>query len=610
MNIEIIHDAGENYGFTEPAETIHPALTEHNRFFKKCIYRCANRFYLAVGYGIANITIVDGEAGLIIIDTAESKEVAQEVMRDFRKTTGNEKPVKCVIYTHNHYDHVGGVKGIVDVEAVESGECCIIANERICCGIRNTASILGNIINIRAAYTFGLLLEKGATGSVNEGIGSKLCIGTSTYIPPTIMFNQRLDKTVEGVRMELYYAPSETDDELFVWFPDDCVLQSADIIMGPCYPNIYSIRGTQDRSAVKWYNAIDHMRTFRAQYLVPSHGIPMEGRQNIEQMLTDYRDAIQWTHDQTVRLMNQGLKPNGLMQRLNRLPEHLAANPWLSEHYGAVAHCVPQIYNGYLGWFQGDPTALQPLPEMDESVRYCEMMGGIEKVYAVAHDNWGKAMAVPKDTDAGKAERVREFTWISTMCTHLIRANPDNKEARELKASCHTELAYMTANPNWRNWYLTSAMELRDLIDYDYLMAMNGVDSDDILSEIPLECFLRGFCVKLDPEKSKGMHYTFGFYIRDTDDICESYALEIRRCVAQFHKPAPETTHYGVIIGRRDCRNLLLNKEDNYEDLIESGRMLFYNETRLEHVRMFFGKFDLVKSAVRITDPAGNGEKK
>ena len=327
-------------------------------------------------------------------------------------------------------------------------------------------------------YSLGLLLPVGPEGLVNSGLGPRLVAGEPSFIAPTKTFDDSLDVVVSGVKMHLAYAPSETDDEIVAWFPDWRLLQSAEVIQGETFPNVHTLRGTKYRDPVKWFKSIDKLRQFHPEYLVPSHGRPMSGASQIEEMLTAYRDAIQYVHDQTIRYMNRGLTPDELVEVVSKLPPHLAANPWLGEFYGTVKHSVRQIYQGYLGWFQGDPTMLDPLPSLERAERYVRMMGGRDAVL---------------------------------------------KEARALKAQALRQLGFQTENTNWRNWYLTSALELEGRVPN---ISGNRLAAPDILKEMPLCNYVEGMTVRLDPIISAGAHLTVAFRLSDKGQSC---ALEVRR---------------------------------------------------------------------------------
>ncbi|ARF10786.1 metallo-beta-lactamase superfamily protein [Hokovirus HKV1] len=551
-------------------ERIHSDLANHSETFKQGIYKINQIFYLAVGYGLSNITMIEGNDGIIIIDTGESFDVASKVFADFSKITN--KPVKCIIYTHNHFDHIAGVKAFTTKEDVENGNVKIYAHRKIMAGIINNASVVGPIINARGISTFGLVLETNASGHINDGIGPRLKPGKATFIHPTDFVDTELDINICNINMRLVYAPSETDDEIFIYFPDHSVIQSADIIMGESYPNLYSIRGTPNRDPIKWYESIDLMRKLKPDYLIPSHGRPLEGKEKVYNMLTAYRDAIQYTHDQSVRWINKGYNADELAEVIPHLPENLN-HPWLQEYYGTVKHSVRQIYAGYLGWFQGDPTFLDPENNKIRARNYIEGFGGRSKVLSIACSS----------IDEGN------YKWAAEILTYLVTFNINDQIARSLKANCLRQLAYKTKNTNWRNWYLTSAKELDNTIDYKLINNAHGCDSQDIIAEIPIPIFLKSLCTKLMAEKSLNTYITMGFNILPKNI---TYYLEIRSCIVEFHDQSVDKVDYIINIEENTLRNIFLRNTTALEE-IKKGNLTFGKGTNLEGMQSFFDYFDI-----------------
>ena len=403
--------------------------------------------------------MVVGDNGLIIIDPPESLEAVQETMEAFRTVT--DLPVKAIVYTHNHFDHVAAVRAFTTEDDVASGEVVIYGHDTLMQGVINWASTVGPIEGRRTTYTAALLLPKGPDGSVHDALGPDARKGTVTFIPPTKTFSDELDITVAGVKMHLKYVPSETNDEIIAWFPELELLNSAEVMQGESFPNLYTIRGTKYRDPVQWFKSIDIMREYPAEYLVPTHGRPIVGHAGIQNMLTAYRDAIQYVHDQTIRYMNKGYTPEQLVEVV-KLPPHLAEHLWLGEYYGTVKHAVRNIYNGYLGWYQADPWALDPMPYMERASSYVELMGGRDAVVAAAE----------------KAITNGKYTWAAKILTNVIRVDNDDMEARRLKAEAYRQFAYTLVNVNWRNWTLTAVAELDGEVDLSGGFEFTSADVD------------------------------------------------------------------------------------------------------------------------------------
>ena len=295
------------------------------------------------------------------------------------------------------------------------------------------------------------------------------------------------------------------------------MLLSADAVY-ESFPNVYALRGTRFRDPMAWARGLDRLKEFGAEILVPHHGRPVEGAERIAALLTDYRDAVQYVHDQTLRWMNKGFAPDEIA-RIVEMPERLGAHPWLGEYYGSYKHAIPAIYAGYLGWYQGDPVTLDPTPRVERASRFVALMGGREAVL-------GQAGAALEGGDA---------QWAAELATLLVGADRDDDEARRLKARAVRSWAYAQKNATWRNWGLTAALELERALDLPGGGMVLG--SPEQVRGFPLAAILNVMTVRLIAESCLDTHLLVAF---ETADSGESCALEIRRGVCQFHATPPE----------------------------------------------------------------------
>ncbi len=513
--------------------------------------------------------MIVGRDGVIIVDTMESVDAAKAAFAEFRRIT--DKPVRAVILTHNHSDHTNGVKAFVSEEDVRAGRVDVYAHETMLNTVISNASVIAPILGLRSSYSFGIMLEQGPEGAVNQGIGPKLVRGQPGFIAPTRTFKDSLDVEIAGVKLHLKYAPSETDDEIVVWLPETKVLQTAEVIQGETFPNVHTLRGAKYRDPVAWFKTIDMLRRFGAEHMVPSHGRPVSGKQQIEELLTSYRDAIQYVHDQTVRQMNKGLTPDEIVEVVSHLPPHLADHPWLGEFYGTVKHSARQIYFGYLGWFEGDPTFLDPLPRVERSRRYVEMMGGRDAVVAAARKAFDKA----------------DHQWCAELLTHVIRVNRDDQEARKLKAGALRQLAYKTDNTNWRNWRISSARELDGTLNKQVALAtMNSLAAPEIVRALPLSKFFEAMTVRLDPVKSADARVTVAFRITDAN---QAYAVEVRRGVAQIHESPPPKADVTLDVTMSVIQRII-TRQTNFINALQSGEIKAEGNVAL--LARFYSFFD------------------
>ena len=475
------------------------ALIEHGKEFNKEVVKVANGVYMAIGYGIANSILLEGSDGVIVVDTMESVESAQDVLAEFRKIT--DKPIKALVYTHSHPDHIGGASVFAG-----GADIPIYGHDTLAEQMDRTATELRPIITARSMRMYGAQLTPEQRPNLGVGPFIALRDGSSIgVLRPTRVFRDTLEDTVAGIRFQLVHAPGETPDQLFMWLPDRKILLPGDNVY-KAFPNLYTIRGTGYRSPKLWANSIDKMRALNAELMVPSHTRALAGKAEIAAMLTDYRDAIRYVYDQSVRYLNQGLMPDEIAQRV-RLPAHLAASPYLQEFYGKPSWSAKTVFDGALGWFDGDPAHLQPLAPDDEARRMVELAGGEatlnERIAAAAQ--------------AGDTQ------WALQLAGYALRANPENTAAREARVAALRRLGEDETNPPARNYYLMSAGQLSG----EYKNVEEVVKpTPEMLRQMPLALYFDGMAVNLRAEKTLDTTIRVGFEFSDTG---ERYTYIVRR---------------------------------------------------------------------------------
>ncbi len=352
--------------------SVHPDLDRHQKSMQPQVFTLNGHIHVAFAYSVVNCTLIEGEDSCILVDTMTSVDTAEKAAEEFRKLT--DKPITTVIYTHFHADHVSGTGAFVSEEDVKSGKVQIIGQEELTDHVMRDVGLIAPLLGRRAMYQFGMRLPVSSEGTVGAGLGPPQRPGQRTFMPPTTTFDKSYKGEVGGIKFEVHLTPSETEDQCCVWLPDEKVLLSADAVY-ESFPNVYALRGTRFRNPMVWAQGVDTLRGFGADTLIPHHGRPVEGAQKIEQLLTDYRDAIQFVHDQTLRYMNLGYRPDEIKEVV-QMPERLKDHPWLGEFYGSYKHSIPAIYAGYIGWYQGDPVDLDPTPWTEKANRYVDMIGG------------------------------------------------------------------------------------------------------------------------------------------------------------------------------------------------------------------------------------------
>lgn len=421
------------------------ALHVRTQELRRDMVRVSGRVYTAVGYSPANISMIVGDSGVIFIDTGMAPPHAAQALADFRQIT--QLPVVAIIYTHGHGDHTGGAGVLAQGSTPQ-----VWARDGFGSEGDAFASAGLTIQNVRGDRQGGFRLPP--EQRINNGIalafapprapaGGSVFSGNQSLAPTHTFAGDRQTLEIAGVTLELAAAPGETEDQFYVWLPEERVLFSGDNFYGS-WPNAYAIRGTPYRDVRSWANANDAMLREGAVALVPGHTRPILGEAEVAQALSDYRDAINFVFDKTIEGMNLGLTPDELVDYV-RLPEHLASKPYLGEYYGNVEWAVRAIFQGYLGWFDGNPTNLFSLPPQDQARRMAALAGGPDALMQQARAALSQGDAV----------------WAAQLADHLIALDPQGQEQKLIKADALTFMADNLLTATGRNYLLTVAQELR-----------------------------------------------------------------------------------------------------------------------------------------------------
>ena len=452
-------------------------LIEHSNEFEKSVttYETpGGRVHFAIGFGIANSIMVEGENGNIIIDASDSTYEASEIYKRFQKL--NNKPIVAIIYTHNHGDHTFGAAHYLTTQKERPR---VIAHESTDYYMQRILGIINPVISARSSRMFGTALPEDEL--INVGIGKSLNISKSPfgYIKPDTTFKDELKIKISGIDIELYHAPGETNDQLFVWLPKHKSLMPGDNIY-KTFPNLYTIRGTTHRDVMGWVSSLDHMRSFNPEYIFPSHTKPIIGSDEAMNALTVYRDAIQYVHDQTIRLMNEGYYPDQIIEMVD-LPTSIKGSPFLSEFYGTVRWSVKSIFNGYLGWFNGNPADLDPLSRKTEAQKLAKLVGGEQLLFEALE----------------KSVIDEDMQWALELSDKLLALEYSVDEVNKLRQEALMYIGLRSSNPNKRNYFLSSAMELDDSFD-GYPEAER---TEEGVKEISIDTILNILSVRLNPNK-------------------------------------------------------------------------------------------------------------
>jgi len=474
------------YGFLDgpPPGSVNPALWRQAQLLSKHgLFKVRDGVWQVRGFDIANATFIAGKTGWIVIDTLTSAETAKAAYDLVSEKLG-ARPVVAVIYTHSHADHFGGARGLVSQADVDAGRVQVIAPAGFMEAAVSENVIAGAAMGRRAAYQFGTFLPKGPSGQVSSGIGQAISAGTQTLLPPTIeVIRTGQQMVVDGVRLEFQLTPgTEAPSEMNIYLPDLqalCLAENANATLH----NLLTPRGAVVRDAKQWADELtETIRLYgdRTDVVFTSHAWPRFGRAVIADYLEKHRDAYKYLHDQTVRLMNDGLTGPEIANRLT-LPAVLDREWYNRGFYGTVSFNVRAIYQRYMGFYDANPVHLAPLEPADESARYVALMGGPAKVLAAARAAY----------EAG------DDRWAGELANRLVIADAGDQPARDLLARAYERQAAAAESAIWRNMYLAGAQELRSGV----APSRGQTASLDLVRNTPTPMLLDLLAVRLDPEK-------------------------------------------------------------------------------------------------------------
>jgi len=476
------------YGFVDgPApDSVHPSLWRHMRHLKHHgLYRVTNNLWQVRGFDLANMTIIRGETGWIVIDPLTSVETAKAAMALVNQALG-ARPVSAVIYSHSHADHFGGVRGVIDPADAAEGRVAVIAPEGFMEEATSENIMAGGAMLRRAAYQFATGMAPGPKGQMGSGIGMAVSGGTLSLIAPTATISATGERReVDGVPLEFQIVSgSEAPAEFNVFIAPEKTFLAAEIATCTMH-NILTPRGAKVRDARAWAHYLDDAATRYAPQsdtVISSHCWPIFGRAQGTQWLEAQRDNYRYLHDQTVRRMNRGETMAEIAEGLT-LPADLGQEWSAHGYYGTYSHNAKAIYQFYLGWYDAVPANLNPHPPVKRAGKMIAAMGGAER-----------ALTLARNAMAGG-----DYRWSSDLLQNLVFAEPDNSAARALLAESYEQQGYQSESAIWRNQFLAAAADLRGE------NARNaGTQSTDLIAGVATQELLDSAATRFAPERFRG----------------------------------------------------------------------------------------------------------
>jgi alkyl sulfatase BDS1-like metallo-beta-lactamase superfamily hydrolase len=569
-------------GKDEVPATVNPSLWRQAQLNAvNGLFQVTERVYQVRGLDIANMTIIEGDTGLILIDPLLSNETAKAAL-DLYLAHRPAKPVAAVIYTHSHADHFGGAKGVTSVEDAASGKVKVIAPDGFMEHAVAENVIAGNAMSRRAQYQFGSALPVGERAQIDTGLGKALSKGTISLIPPNDLIKQSYEfRTVDGVEIEFHLVPgSEAPSEMILYFPQFKLLNMAEDASHTMH-NLYTIRGAEIRDGRLWSRYISEaIERYgeRTDTVIAQHHWPMWGNARVIAFLKKQRDLYKFIHDQSVRLLNQGLTSTEIAEQL-KLPASLA-NEWSARgYYGTLSHNAKAVYQFYLGWYDANPADLNPLPRAESARKQVEYMGGAEAVLKRARDDFA----------AG------QYRWVASVTSQLVFADPANKAARELGADALEQLGYQSEAATWRNAYLLGAAELRGGVP----PAQGGSTANaELLKGVSIDLAFDFLGVRLNAGKAEGKHIVINWTFTDRN---ETYVMNLENS-ALTHRAGTldDNADAGVKLTRAALDAITLKQRTFLGSIVTGDVSISGNPLKL---RELFGLLDDFSPDFEIVEP-------
>jgi alkyl sulfatase BDS1-like metallo-beta-lactamase superfamily hydrolase len=564
-NAKITSDAGrtvwslEPYGFLSTEEappTVDPSLWRQSRLnMNHGLFEVMPGVYQVRGLDIANMTLIEGDSGVIVVDTLTSIEGARAAMELYFEHRGR-RPVAAVIFTHTHTDHWGGARGVIDDEMLASGRVPIIAPDLFMEHAVSENIIAGPAMMRRAQYQFGPFLKKGPRGQVDCGLGKSMAAGSVALLRPTDLIKATGDRrTIDGVEFEFQMAPnSEAPAEMHFYIPRYKLLNLAENCTHN-FHNLLPFRGADVRDALAWSKYLGEALQLwggKAEAMCGQHHWPVWGAERVDGMIRQQRDLYKFAHDQTLRLLNHGLTATEIAETI-RLPKSLDGAWHARGYYGHIRHNVKAIYQKYLGWYDANPANLDPLPPVEAGKKFVEYMGGADAILARAKTDFDKG----------------EFRFIAQALSHLVFAEPGNVAARAMLADTFEQLGYLAESSTWRNAYLFGAQELRfglpnapprPSMPRETLAALRTGQLWDMLG------------VRLNGPKAEGKTIVLNWTFTDTG---EKFALTLENCALTYAEGVQAPNADASFTLPRSLLDEVIAKKATFPEAMAAGKITF-----------------------------------
>jgi alkyl sulfatase BDS1-like metallo-beta-lactamase superfamily hydrolase len=541
----------------EAPDTVNPSLWRQAQLNAiHGLFKVTDRVYQVRGFDLSNMTIIEGDTSLIVIDPLISVETARAALDLYyaNRPRAPQLPVSTVIYSHSHVDHFGGVKGVVSEQDVLAGKVQILAPAGFMEYAVAENIMAGNAMSRRAQFQFGAFLPPGPRGAVDTGLGKTVSHGGVTLIAPSASIERDMEKRrIDGVDIVFQLVPgSEAPAEMIMYFPQFHVLDMAEDLTHTMH-NLYTIRGAEVRDGALWSSYISNaLEAFGAdsQVMIAQHHWPVRGAEHVTALLKKHRDLYKFINDQSLRLLNQGYTGAEIAETL-RMPASLAQEWSARGYYGTLSHNAKAVYQKYLGWYDANPADLNPLPPVESAKKTIEYMGGAEAVIRRAREDY----------------KAGNFRWVASAMNNVVFADPANRDARELEADALEQMGYQAEAGTWRSAYLVGAMELRNGIPKTPAV---GTLTGDTLKSLPTGKFFDYLGIRLNAERAEGKRLVLNWNFGEPG---EQYVLNLENSALTYVVGKQDPHADATFTLTRATLDLITLRQTTFRDAIIAGQI-------------------------------------
>ena len=521
------------------------------------LYKVADGVYQLRGADVTNLTFYRTDNGYVVHDPALTVEAVQHAM-DFARThlpkINGEVKVTGVLYSHNHIDHFGGVRGLWEDGKLPE-DVPVIGPRGFLKELIDEGILAGNAMNRRSQYQYGTTLTPSETGIVDSAIGLGAFGGSMSLILPTEEVQE--DKkviTIDGVDFEITNVPyAEAPAGMIVWVEKYKSLNTGELTYDGMH-NLYTLRGAKVRDGLLWSKYLAEMLVNygdRVDHIVAAHSAPVISNEYVNHYLALQRDNYGFIHNQSLRLANHGVNINDVGRELEQIVPQSQEKAWFTNGYhGSYSHNARAVLNLYLGYYDSNPANLNPLLTQDKSCTYVEASGA-DTMFNAAKEHFS-------------AGRYQQATMLFN---DLVQCDPNNVTYRLAMADSLEQQGYQSETMAWRNSYLQGAYELRTNEIKDPIKTTSA----DVLANTPTSAVLDLLAVRLNAPKAEelGLDVSFQVVHPDIDEVYYGTIANANMSSVKVNDKQ-DSVDMTVTIDRADLTRVLLGRA-TFEQMIKFG---------------------------------------